>query len=635
MFWGFYGGKMKICYKIVLVVIIALLSTLLFACNQGSLAGLQDDIEYTLTFNSNDGTSVLPMKARQQVEITPPVSPTKTGYTFLGWYKDNGTFNSVFAFTAMPAENLTLYAKWGERAPTIPTVTVTFESNGGTIFVPISAQQGSALSALNTPSKEGFVFQGWFTDNGSFVSAFTSTTMPKQDVTLYAKWSAVKVDELNTYGTLQTIWEQRLALFREVWSVRSTFIDSLNYKSTVIGSSTVYSLNYGETTLAYESESRQTHLENSEWAYDKVTGTNIYASDHLSIYDFFMDDVTKTKTGDTYYNKIGAKLIRYAGIDTVVPIASGVTSIGSYAFFNHTKITSAVLPDGVKKISERAFAFCTALISINNFGGVESVGIGAFSDCGSLVSITMGDNLTAVGKRAFASCTSLNSVTFGSGTIIIGDEAFSNCTALITVGIPQSVELIGLRAFFGCYGLIAITVNENNNFYKSIDGNLYSKDGATFIQYAVGKENMSFNNFHGANSIENYAFYGSKFLTTITLADVTSIGDYAFSNCIKLNSVNIASTVTTIGSFAFNNCSLLTTIILPSGVQVIYSYTFYGCSALEAISIPVAVTRIDISAFYGCNALTIVNYGGNSAQWEQIHILRNNSPLNYANIIFP
>lgn len=66
--------------------------------------------DYTITFDSNGGSKVSPITAMAGSPIYEP-KPTKTGYYFGGWYRDQD-FKQKFTFTTMPSYNLTLYAKW-------------------------------------------------------------------------------------------------------------------------------------------------------------------------------------------------------------------------------------------------------------------------------------------------------------------------------------------------------------------------------------------------------------------------------------------------------------------------------------------------------------------------------------------
>ena len=109
---------------------------------------------------------------------------------------------------------------------------------------------------------------------------------------------------------------------------------------------------------------------------------------------------------------------------------------------------------------------------------------------------------------------------------------------------------------------------------------------------------------------------------TVTLDEiiysVTSIGDYAFSQCSSLSSITIPNSVTSIGDRAFSWCSSLTSVTIPNSVTSIGSSAFYGCSALTSITIPEDVTSIGDDAFGGCSALTKTNYTGDVASWCNI-----------------
>lgn len=138
--------------------------------------------QYTLSFDSNGGSAVTAITQDYNTEVTSPSAPTKTGYSFDGWYSDSG-LTTLYSFTTMPAQNLTLYAKW-----TINQYTITFDSNGGSAVTAITQDYNTAVSAPADPTKTDFTFSGWYTDNTTFENAYTFSTMPAGSITLYAKW---------------------------------------------------------------------------------------------------------------------------------------------------------------------------------------------------------------------------------------------------------------------------------------------------------------------------------------------------------------------------------------------------------------------------------------------------------------
>ena len=293
-----------------------------------------------------------------------------------------------------------------------------------------------------------------------------------------------------------------------------------------------------------------------------------------------------------------------------VVIPDNVTSIGSSAFYD-CFITNLEIPDSVTRIGESAFEACDILTSVTIGDSVESIGERAFEGCTSLTSVVIPDSVTNICESTFENCTSLASVVIGDSVTSIGDSAFYGCTSLTSVVIPDSVKNIGFgafkhctsltsvtigngvtsiemsynvtsgdSAFFGCSSLTSIIVDEENADYKSIDGNLYSKDGKTLIQYATGKTDTAFVIPDGVMSIGNTAFRGSS-LTSVVIPDsVTSVGFAAFSHCNSLASVVIPDSVTGLYDRAFENCTSLTSVVIGDSVNSIVLYAFYDCYKL-------------------------------------------------------
>ena len=147
-------------------------------------------VAYKMTFDSNGGSAVTPVTdIGEGATVTEPSAPSKTGYTFDGWYEQPDFSDTAwdFATDKMPAKDVTLYAKW---TPT--TYAISYELNGGTNYPSAitSYTIASQTITLGTPSKFGFVFDGWYdTANFDNVAVTDIATGSTGDKELYAKWS--------------------------------------------------------------------------------------------------------------------------------------------------------------------------------------------------------------------------------------------------------------------------------------------------------------------------------------------------------------------------------------------------------------------------------------------------------------
>jgi uncharacterized repeat protein (TIGR02543 family) len=140
---------------------------------------------YTITFDTNGGTSLNAVTQNFNTSLNIPNNTTKTGYSFTGWFEDDN-LSIPFDLEKMPSRDFTLYAKW-----TINAYTITFDSNGGTDVISITQDYASEIVEPNEPTRVGYTFEGWFTNSG-LTNAYAFTTMPAEDITLYAKWIFIK-----------------------------------------------------------------------------------------------------------------------------------------------------------------------------------------------------------------------------------------------------------------------------------------------------------------------------------------------------------------------------------------------------------------------------------------------------------
>ena len=334
---------------------------------------------------------------------------------------------------------------------------------------------------------------------------------------------------------------------------------------------------------------------------------NWYSAGYYYLQSYFYYIPTSLKNVIVTGTKISAYAFYNCSSLTSITIGNSVTSIGEYAFYNCSSLTSITIGNSVTSIGEYAFYNCSGLTSVTIGNSVASIGEYAFYNCSSLTSITIGNSVTSIGEYAFYNCSGLTSVTIGNSVTSIGEYAFYNCSSLTSITIPESVTSIRNSSFSGCSGLTSINVDSNNGNYKSIDGNLYSKDETMLIQYAIGKTATEFTIPDSVTSIGRSAFYKCSSLTSITTPNsVTSIGDYAFLGCSGLTSITIPNSITSIGQSAFSGCSSLTSIIILGSLTSIGNYAFQGCSSLTSIIIPGSVTSIGSYAFSDCRSLTSI-----------------------------
>ena len=144
---------------------------------------------FTVSFNSNGGSSINAQKVVKDTTIGTPLTPTKIGYTFDGWYTTSNLSAAWTVATGTVANDLTLYAKWVED-DTVAKHTVTFNTNGGSSIAAVSVIDGNTVALPATPTKTGYTFEGWYRSI-SFTTSYNFGAPVTADITLYAKWTPV------------------------------------------------------------------------------------------------------------------------------------------------------------------------------------------------------------------------------------------------------------------------------------------------------------------------------------------------------------------------------------------------------------------------------------------------------------
>ena len=237
---------------------------------------------------------------------------------------------------------------------------------------------------------------------------------------------------------------------------------------------------------------------------------------------------------------------------------------------NHNKnnITSCQLPENLKHIGDYLFDHCTNLATIQIPSGVESIGV-----------------------RAFSGCYKLTELHIPNGVKTIGSDIIAICNNIKTINIPASVEDIyggiysesfGMNAFAWSYGLEEITVDEENPFYRAIDGVLFNKEGTTLLQYPCGRPGAEYVIPEGVTKLAWGSFLKAGYLETVRFpSSLKVINEASFHQCTSLTSIDIPDTVQAIRAGAFQGCSNLKQVTIGTGVELLEAHAFSKCPALE------------------------------------------------------
>lgn len=306
-----------------------------------------------------------------------------------------------------------------------------------------------------------------------------------------------------------------------------------------------------------------------------------------------------------------------------INIPSSITQINDYAFRECKNIKHIILPDTITKLGEYIFNDCVNLLTVHFPINYKSIPIGCFHGCTSLYEINI-DNVNTIGNYAFKDCSSLSEIVFSEnlsdiasgafyGTAVssiilpqkitrLNYEVFSYCNNLEYINIPNTVTRID-RAFTNCDNLkevnisanvnfieslafsdsgdgdLQINVDENNSYYCSDNGILFNKDKTTLHTYRIDKLQNEYIVPDTVNRI-NAAFYGCKYLKTINLNKVTTIGYAAFVNC-TIEELTLPSSVNTIDTYSIYNCDNLKNIYIPFNITKNLEHNFDNCHNLN------------------------------------------------------
>lgn len=379
---------------------------------------------YTITYESNGGSSITPTNHLFESTVIEPETPIKTGYSFKGWFSDIN-LKEAYSFSKMPSHSFTLYAKW-----TINQYTISFDSNGGSLVNPITQTFEGRILEPTPPTKDDYLFLGWFSDI-ELENEFNFTIMPASDITLYAKW-----DE-DPKGLIYQETEEGLEVTGYNGTDPNIVIPSMFKSMIVVG-------------IADNAFSKRSDIQ-SITIPSTVTYIGANAFKNLtSLTTISFEPQSKLQSiGDYAFDS--AKLL------TSIIIPSSVEVMGIGAFMNTDSLTTVTFESNSKLtvISQETFSNAISLRTIELPEGITLIGKDAFSYTNSLETVNIPSTVKTIAARAFYEAGALTTITIAENSQLesIGNYAFLNAAELKSIYIPITVTEMGYRIFYFCKSL--------------------------------------------------------------------------------------------------------------------------------------------------------------------------------------
>lgn len=372
--------------------------------------------------------------------------------------------------------------------------------------------------------------------------------------------------------------------------------------------------------------------------------------DCSSIKSVYVDDISvllgiKFVSSESNPLSNGADLYAGGELFTTLALEEGVTAIKNYAFYNCTSLKSIVLPSSLQEIGENAFTGVK----------IESADI-----WGNHANYFRKDDLKTLllnGKRvynSFKELSKLETVILKEGVEEIDGDAFYNCRSLKKIVLPTTLKKIGNDAFGCVYArqIEEIHISDLSSFFAIERGNTFSLPMLYVNKLYLNDQSISEIVVPDTvTEIDDYTFYGAKFLKKIVLGDnITRIGEWAFARAENLEELVFGNSKgINIGQEAFSvvpkvsvtvpsleiwmsynflapGASPLTStqianrlkigneffdgnLVVPEKITAIGDYAFEGVSNMKSITIHDGVTGIGNYAFYGCGEVDSVIIG--------------------------
>ena len=383
-----------------------------------------------------------------------------------------------------------------------------------------------------------------------------------------------------------------------------------------------------ESVKENTAEIKATELTSGDFRYT-VSGT----SATITGYDGTDTNLVIPETLDTYtVTAIGANAFQGKSLVSVV-FPKTLQSVGANAFKNCTSLESVtftlneeVVPTSGNadrlydcQIGEYAFSGCTSLNTVNLSRNIHRIEGYVFDGCSSLKSLELPDQLEYMGcymirgtgistltipssvtscgndwyNGPVAGCATLREMVFEEGRTFVpayiaaSDDYTSNLSRIV---LPEGISTIGYMAFYKCRGIETVELPES---LETIENGAFQRNGLTAVVFPMKLRKVVSSAFAECTSLESVTFTLNEEVVptsgnTDRLYDC-QIGEYAFSGCTSLNTVNLSRNIHRIEGYVFDGCSSLKSLELPDQLEYMGCYMIRG-TGISTLTIPSSVT---------------------------------------------
>lgn len=319
---------------------------LLVALSASIIAAGCSSSDFIVFFDTDFGSSV-PAQRTVDGKISEPSAPTRENYTFGGWFK-NKELTEPFSFDQTIDSDITVYAKW-DRADVAQTFKVYFHENGGSSVNDAEVTEGGRVSEPAVPTREGYVFCGWYTDD-AFNVLYSFDSAVTRELHLFAKWeSAVSVREKDGL------------LYREIEN--SFFIVSAK-EGYAFGENVTIPSEFEGLPVSAVGSMRSLNAKKVVVEGNVTVAADAFASNpSVEIVEFEGFPVI----GDRAFYMSALKVVRLGG----------AISIGESAF-EQTQLVTVMIPATTASIGKSAFASIATLQEVGFAGDLPAFTAGTF-----------------------------------------------------------------------------------------------------------------------------------------------------------------------------------------------------------------------------------------------------------------